>query len=93
MTRLPLITGRKPVVLVDPASNVYQINWGRSALVGGMVSAQFTLDQDNRTYDLSGPVGPLMEIMRILRANNVPMDGVIDIRSNPAVRNQIIAEL
>jgi hypothetical protein len=32
-----------------------------------------------------------MEIMQILRANNVPMNGTIDIRSNPAVRQQVMA--
>ncbi len=92
VTRLPLITGRKLVVLVDPATNEYLIDWNRSALVGGMVPAQFTLAEDgNRTYDLSGQAGPLMEIMQILKANGVPMNGTIDVRSNPAVRQQVMA--
>ena len=90
VTRLPIITGRKLVVLVDPATNTYQIDWERSALVSGVVPAQFTLDEDNRTYDLSGQAGPLMEIMQILKANNIPMNGTIDIRSNPAVRQQVM---
>jgi hypothetical protein len=90
VTRLPMITGRKLVLLVDPATNQYQIDWNRSALVTGMVPAQFTLADDNRTYDLSGQAGPLMEIMQILKANNVPMNGSIDIRSNPAVRQQVM---
>ena len=90
VTRLPLITSRKLVVLVDPATNSYEIDWQRSALVGGMVPAQFTLAEDNRTYDLSGQASPLMEIMQILKANNVPMNGTIDIRSNPAVRQQVL---
>jgi hypothetical protein len=90
VTRLPMITSRKLVVLVDPTTNQYQIDWNRSALVAGMVPAQFTLSDDNRTYDLSGQAGPLMEIMQILKANNVPMDGTIDIRSNPVVREQVM---
>ncbi|MBJ7336852.1 SHOCT domain-containing protein [Mycolicibacterium sp.] len=91
VTRLPLITGRKLAVLVDPVTNQYQIDWNRSALVGGMMPAQFTLAEDgNRTYDLSGQAGPLMEIMQILKANGVPMNGTIDIRSNPAVRQQVM---
>jgi hypothetical protein len=89
VTRLPLITGRKLVVLVDPATNEYQIDWQRSALVGGLVPAQFTVDEDRRTYDLSGQAEPLLEILRILKANNVPMSGAVDIRSNPAVRQQV----
>jgi hypothetical protein len=92
VTRLPLITGRKLVVLVDPATNEYQIDWERSALVGGMVPAQFTIAEDgNRTYDLSGQAAPLMEIMRVLKANGVSMaGGAIDIRSNPVVRRQVM---
>jgi hypothetical protein len=90
VSRLPMITGRKLVLLVDPATNQYQIDWNRSALVVGMVPAQFTLADDNRTYDLSGQAAPLMEIMQILKANNVPMNGTIDIRSNPAVRQQVM---
>jgi hypothetical protein len=90
VSRLPMITGRKLVLLVDPATNQYQIDWNRSALVVGMVPAQFTLADDNRTYDLSGQAAPLMEIMQILKANNVAMNGTIDIRSNPAVRQQVM---
>jgi hypothetical protein len=90
VSRLPMITGRKLVLLVDPATNQYQVDWNRSALVVGMVPAQFTLADDNRTYDLSGQAAPLMEIMQILKANNVPMNGTIDIRSNPAVRQQVM---
>ena len=91
VTRLPLITARKLAVLVDPTTNQYQIDWDRSALLGGMVPAQFTLAEDgNRTYDLSGQAGPLLEIMQILKANGVPMNGTIDIRSNPMVRQQVM---
>jgi len=90
VTRLPLITGRRLVALVDPATNSYQIDWERSALVGGMMPAQFTLDEDNRTYDLTGQAEPLMEIMAILKANGVPLSGTIDIRSNPLVRQQVM---
>jgi hypothetical protein len=54
------------------------------------VPAQFALAEDGRTYDLSGQAGPLMEIMQILKANNVPMNGSIDIRSNPAVRQLVM---
>lgn len=92
VTRLPLITGRKLVVLVNPADNSYQIDWDRSALVGGMMPAQFTLAEDgNRMYDLSGQAAPLMEILQILKANHIPMKGTIDIRSNPAVREQVMS--
>ncbi|MFN8087878.1 MAG: SHOCT domain-containing protein [Mycobacterium sp.] len=90
VTRLPIITGRRMVVLVDPATREYQIDWDRSALVAGVVPAQFTMAEDNRTYDLSGQAGPLMEILQILKANNIPVKGMIDIRSNPAVRQQVI---
>lgn len=90
VTRLPLITGRKLVALVDPATNRYQIDWQRSALISGTVPAQFSLDDDGRTYDLSGRAGPLLEIMRVLAANDIPLTGTNDVRSHPAVRQQVM---
>ncbi|MCV7402093.1 SHOCT domain-containing protein [Mycobacterium fragae] len=91
VSRLGNITARKLVVLVDPATQEYRIDWERSALVNGLVPAQFTLAEDNQTYDLSGQAGPLMEILQILKANNIPLNQMVDIRSNPALRQQIQA--
>lgn len=90
VARMPMISNGRLVVLVDPATKNYQIDWKRSALVSGLMPAQFTLDEDNRTYDLTGQQAPLMEIMGILKANGVPMSGTIDIRSNPVVRQQVM---
>jgi hypothetical protein len=89
--RLGNLTARKLVVLVNPTTQAYQIDWERSSLVNGLVPAQFTVAEDNRTYDLSGQAGPLMEILQILKANNVPFNGAVDIRSNPGLRQQIQA--
>ncbi len=91
VTRLGNFIARKLVVLVDPTTQKYQIDWERSVLVNGLVPAQFTLAEDNRTYDLSGQAGPLMEILQILKANNVPLNRMVDIRSNPVLRQQIRA--
>ena len=91
VTRLGNLTARKLVVVVNPATREYRIDWERSALVNGLVPAQFTVAEDNRTYDLSGQAGPLMEILQILKANNVPLNRMVDIRSNPALRQQIQA--
>ena len=79
------------VVLVNPTTQEHQIDWERSALVNGLVPAQFTVAEDNRTYDLSGQAGPLMEILQILKANGVPLNRMVDIRSNPGLRAQIQA--
>ena len=89
--RMPLITARYLAVLVDPATNKFQIDWQRSALVAGIAPAQFRSDEDGKTYDLTGRAEPVMEILRILRANQVPSDGSVDLRSNPAVRQQVMA--
>ncbi len=51
LSRLGNFTARKLVVLVDPASQEYRIDWERSALVNGLVPAQFTVAKDNKTYD------------------------------------------
>jgi len=91
VTRLPMITGRNLAVLVDPATNEFHIDWQRSALLSGTVPAQFTLAEDNSTHDLAGQAGPLMEILQILRNNGIPMQGTVDIRSNPVVREQVSA--
>ncbi len=91
ITRLGNLTARKLVVVVNPTTQEYRIDWERSALVNGLVPAQFTLAEDNRTYDLSGQAGPLMEILQILKANNIPLNRMVDIRSNPVLRQQIQA--
>ncbi|MCV7075047.1 SHOCT domain-containing protein [Mycobacterium szulgai] len=91
VTRLGNLTARKLVVLVNPTTQQYLIDWERSALVNGLVPAQFTLAEDNRSYDLSGQAGPLMEILQILKANGIPLNRMVDIRSNPALRQQVQA--
>ena len=91
VTRLGNLTNRKLVVLVDPTTQQYQIDWERSALINGLVPATFTVAEDNRTYDLSGQTGPLMEILQILKANGIGMNNMIDLRSNPAARQQVQA--
>ncbi|WP_431237329.1 SHOCT domain-containing protein [Mycolicibacterium aichiense] len=90
-TRMQILNAHKLVALVEPGTQRYEIDWNASALIAGVVPAQFSLAEDNTTYDLRGQAGPLMEIMQILRANGVPMNGTIDIRSNPAVRQQVMA--
>jgi hypothetical protein len=90
VARLGNITARKLVVFVDPATQKHQIDWERSAWVNGLVPAKFTVAEDNKTYDLSGQAGPLMEILQILKANNVELN---DIRSNPGVRQQVLTVL
>ena len=89
ITRLPMITNRKLVALVDPATNDYQIDWERSALISGLMPATFTLSEDNQTYDLSGNTDALMEILQILKANGIAMNNMIDLRANPAARQQV----
>ena len=89
-TRMQILNAHKLVALVEPATQKYEIDWNASALIAGVVPAQFTSDRDGRTYDLRGQAGPLMQILQILRANGIPMDGTIDIRSNPAVREQVL---
>jgi hypothetical protein len=91
VARLPMISNRKLVALVDPATNGYQIDWERSALVGGLMPATFSIAEDNKSYDLSGQAGPLMEILQILKANGIAMNNMIDLRSNPAARQQVQA--
>lgn len=89
MMRMPNIRARRLVVLVDPATNDFRIDWDRSSLVNGLVPATFHIEEDDTTYDLSGQVGPLMEIMQLLKVNGIAMDRLVDVRSNPVVRSQL----
>jgi hypothetical protein len=91
VTKLPMITSRKLVVLVDPTDSSFQIDWGRSALVSGMAPANFQDSQDGKTYDLTGQAGPLMEILQLLKTNNIALNNMTDLRSNPAVGQQLMA--
>lgn len=89
-TRQSMITGRKLVVLVDPTDNSYQIDWGRSAVISGVVPSVIRSAEDNRTYDLTGQVGPLMEFLQVLKSNRLPYDSYLDLRANPDVREQVL---
>ncbi|MFI7127219.1 hypothetical protein ACIBQ1_16095 [Nonomuraea sp. NPDC050153] len=91
VTRAGNFNARRLAVLVDPATHEHQIDWERSALVNGLVPAKFSLAEDGRTYDLSGQAGPLMEILQLLKANGVPLNGMMDVRSRPELRQQIQA--
>src|ERR1700727_2907158 len=90
ISKQAIVTARKLVVLVDPNTREYEIDWQASALIAGVVPAQFSSTEDNKTYDLSGQAGPLMEIIQIYKANNLPISGAVDLRSNPAVRAQVV---
>ncbi|TDZ95781.1 hypothetical protein CCUG60885_01915 [Mycobacteroides salmoniphilum] len=91
--QVPALSRGKLVVLVAPGTEQFQIDWQRSALLNGQVPAKFTSSSQGREYDLTGQAGPLFEIMKVLKANGIGTDGVVDIRSNPVVRQQIDAIL
>lgn len=90
-TKQAIVTARKLAVLVDPTTREYEIDWQASALLAGVVPMQITSSEDHKTYDLTGQAGPLMEILQIYKASNLPMSGTVDIRNYPAVRQQIMA--
>ncbi len=91
ISKQAVVTARKLVVLVDPNTHDYEIDWQASGLIAGVVPAQFSIAEDNKTYDLSGQAGPLMEILQLYRAHNLPTSGTVDLRSYPAVREQVLA--
>lgn len=91
VSRLPMITNRKLVALVDPTTNEYRIDWERSSLVSGLMPATFTIAEEKRTYDLTGQSGPLMEILQILKAHGIGIDNMVDLRANPAAREAVQA--
>lgn len=88
-TRMQTLTGHRLVVLAEPGTRNYEVDWNASALVAGVVPAEFTIEEDHTTYELTGHAGPLMEILQVLHAHGIPLTDAIDIRSNPAVRQQV----
>ena len=87
--RMQILNGHALVALVEPGTQSYEIDWNASALIAGVAPAEFTIDEDHRSYDLSGQAGPLFDIFEVLHANRIPVSGTIDMRSNPAVRQQV----
>lgn len=90
-TRMQTLTGHRLVALVEPGTRNYEIDWDASALIAGVIPAEFTIEEDRTTYDLTGRSGPLMDILQVLHAHGIPLSGAVDIRSNPAVRQQVSA--
>jgi hypothetical protein len=88
--RMQILNAHTLVALVEPGTCNYEIDWEASALIAGVVPAQFTLDDDHTTYDLTGQAGPLMQILQVLHANGIPLSGTVDTRSNPVVRQQVM---
>jgi hypothetical protein len=90
VTAMPILAARRVVVLMDPAAHDCEIDLQASALLTGIMPMQLAVAEDNRTYDITGQAGPVMEILQVLRANGIPFGGSFDLRSNPVVRQQVV---
>jgi hypothetical protein len=90
-SRRPTITARKLVVLVNPTTNDYQIDWQRSALVNGLTPVPMTLTEDGKTYDLTGQADAMLEVLQVVRLHKVNVDKLDDLReANPAAHQQVL---
>jgi hypothetical protein len=87
---MPILAARRVVVLMDPATHDCEIDLQASALVSGVMPMQLAVAEDNRTYDITGQAGPVMEILQVLRSNAIPFGGSFDLRSSPVVREQVV---
>jgi len=90
VTAMPVLAARRLVVLVDPAMHDCEIDMQASALVSGVMPMQFTIAEDNRTYDITGQAGPVLEILQVLRSHGLPFGGSFDLRAYPVVREQVL---
>jgi hypothetical protein len=90
VTAMPVLAARRLVVLMDPATRDCEIDMQASALVSGVMPMQFAVAEDDRTYDITGQAGPVMEILQVLRSHGIPFGGSFDLRSNPVVREQVL---
>lgn len=89
-TRMRVLGGHRLVALVEPGTTDFEIDWNASGLVAGAVPAEFTVAEDDTTYDLTGDADALMKIFNVLHVNGIPLSGTIDTRSNPVVRQQVL---
>jgi hypothetical protein len=90
VTAMPILAARRLVVLMDPATRECEIDLQASALVSAVMPMQLAVAEDERTYDITGQAGPVMEILPILRSYGIPFGGSFDLRSNPVVREQVV---
>ena len=89
-TRMQVLGGHRLVALVEPGTTNYEIDWNASGLLAGVVPAEFTVEEDHTTYDLTGRTVPLMQILTVLHNNGIPLSGNVDTRADPVVRQQVI---
>lgn len=89
-TRMQILNTRTLVVVVEPGTQKFDIDWDASAVIAGVSPAEFTIAEDNTTYDLTGRADPLMEVLNVLHVNGIPFNEIIDLRSNPTVRRQVV---
>lgn len=88
--RMRVLNGNTLMALVEPGTQNYEIDWNGSALLAGAAPAEFVVDEDHQTYNLTGRTDALLQILNVLHVNGIPPAGNIDIRSNPVVRQQVI---
>ncbi|ROZ89513.1 SHOCT domain-containing protein [Gordonia sp. OPL2] len=86
----PMLHRRVLAVLVDPATNEFEIDWQATALLTGSVPARFTSSEDGATYDMTGRTEPLIRILEVLRQHDVSSSGSIDLRGNPHARRAVM---
>lgn len=89
-TRMAVLGGHTLVALVEPGTTEYEIDWNASGLLAGVVPAEFHVEEDDTTYDLTGRRDVLLQILNVLHVNGIPLDNIIDMRSNHVVRQQVI---
>lgn len=90
MYRQPMLHARRLAVLVDPETQEIEVDWQGSALLAGTVPAVFSSSADGRTYDLTGNVEALTEIISILHRHGIRVQGSVDLRSDPVARREVM---
>jgi hypothetical protein len=89
-----LVTGADVLIALGVASNSAQRSAKRAALEqhGVLAFARITGMAETGTSINDQPVVKLalqMEILQILKASNIALDGPLDLRSNPALRHRV----
>ncbi|MDR2279319.1 MAG: SHOCT domain-containing protein [Gordonia sp. (in: high G+C Gram-positive bacteria)] len=78
-------------VFVGDDGRSASIDWDATGLYAGTMPAKFESSADGRTYDLTGNAEALVQIIDVMRRNGIALNSMVDVRSNSAVRDEVMA--